>query len=483
MPAPFKNPPLMIVGDSLAQGCRSLSVTRQFCAQCYGATAAALGLDAKLSTPDGVRAVLLQLEDMIGDPVFGAIPAVLGGIGRNYADWRAGFAAPNAKANSKSGAAYFDNLAVAGYRLEDTLGRAVVPWEPNSPGIGTPDLADAYLAKFPGLDLFNKDQRAALGGLHIAVNSRFVLNPSNDPQYRTWTQLDWAKARQPQNLILHVGHNNGLYAIGSRGEMKDWNTNWVGPNPPALGFYREILQRLATDLPNTRILVLGLPKVGAVANLMPDPDLGRLPEDPAYFRRYETIFPSVNTVEGAVVRAADQSIAGVNAQISAMVAGLDGGSGRWSYFDVYSFFEKIDFKNSQDPLKQVKADGYKLDNTYVRGVLTRQPGAPKQAPKFKLEFATGGLQSIDGMHPTAVGYALLGVELAGILRGAPVSQAKRKETLDDSVDDERLIEMFPAGLPTLLDLIERFNRGSAAKTTPDEAALADSLATIHQSIA
>lgn len=31
------NPELMVIGDSLAQGCRSLSVTAKFCAESYGA--------------------------------------------------------------------------------------------------------------------------------------------------------------------------------------------------------------------------------------------------------------------------------------------------------------------------------------------------------------------------------------------------------------------------------------------------------------
>jgi len=63
--------------------------------------------------------------------------------GGNDADWRAGFASPDATANRRSRAGWFDNLAVAGSRIEDTLGPAGVPWGPASPGIGTPPPAES----------------------------------------------------------------------------------------------------------------------------------------------------------------------------------------------------------------------------------------------------------------------------------------------------------------------------------------------------
>jgi hypothetical protein len=63
-PVPRPNPELMVIGDSLPQGCRSLSVTADFCAQSWPARmAAARGWD--FVTPDFPRPVLYQLEDEI----------------------------------------------------------------------------------------------------------------------------------------------------------------------------------------------------------------------------------------------------------------------------------------------------------------------------------------------------------------------------------------------------------------------------------
>ena len=108
--------------------------------------------------------------------------------------------------------------------------------------------------------------------LHVAIDARFVLNPSQDPAFAGFSAIDWVRERKPEILIVQAGHNHGLYAIGSLAELADVD----GPDPerPEQGSYWDQWTNLAkklADLPAEigTILVALLPKVGAVANLQP----------------------------------------------------------------------------------------------------------------------------------------------------------------------------------------------------------------------
>src|SRR5258706_13922613 len=59
---PNLNPKLMVIGDSLAQGCRSLTVSAGLCAQSWGARVATLAGWLYLA-PDHPRPVLFDRED------------------------------------------------------------------------------------------------------------------------------------------------------------------------------------------------------------------------------------------------------------------------------------------------------------------------------------------------------------------------------------------------------------------------------------
>jgi hypothetical protein len=79
MPIPRPHPTLMAIGDSLAQGCGSLSVAADCCAQCWPARIAQTK-DFEFVAPDLPRPILFDLE-IRGSP-FKTGPVVN--------DWRAG---------------------------------------------------------------------------------------------------------------------------------------------------------------------------------------------------------------------------------------------------------------------------------------------------------------------------------------------------------------------------------------------------------
>src|SRR6266436_4238389 len=59
--SPRPRPKLMAIGDSLGQGCRSLSVTADYCAQSWPARIAQTK-DFEFIAPDSPRPILLDLE-------------------------------------------------------------------------------------------------------------------------------------------------------------------------------------------------------------------------------------------------------------------------------------------------------------------------------------------------------------------------------------------------------------------------------------
>ena len=74
--------------------------------------------------------------------------------------------------------------------------------------------AAAEIAKLAGAPLsLDSFGTIDVSGLYYGVNSRFTLNPSNDPALRGRTQLDWVAERRPTQLLVNIGSNNRLDAM------------------------------------------------------------------------------------------------------------------------------------------------------------------------------------------------------------------------------------------------------------------------------
>jgi hypothetical protein len=446
-----------------------MTVTGDFCRQSYPMIAASFA-GLSLTPPDHPRPVLIQVEDLAADFIPEGLPLLLGGLNDNLQQWKAGFAP--GQTNSPSGAAYFDNLAVAGFTLEDLIGSPTQA-DGVSPAFGTPLLADKFLATGApggGPPVPTLDNLLGVGTLaHLAVNARFVLNPSNNPLYQNYSQLTWVQQRQPKNLIVNVGHNNGFFVIGSDGVTSDWLQAWDTSygTAPALQQYLKLLATLTTDpvLANTKMIFVGLPKISAVANLMPASGSVRLASDPSYYALYQTQFAISALISGEDLKQADESVQTVNGKIKQAVLTADGGAGRLQYYDMYKFFSDHDTKNLGAPPLNIA--GRMIDNTYIHGVFTTPPGPVGGHATPKWVFAGGGLQSIDGMHPTSIGYAALGMEIAAMLSGSPVSAAYQANCLEHTLYNEELVTFFPQGLEALLGLVSNMsspNQPAAANT-------------------
>jgi hypothetical protein len=145
--------------------------------------------------------VLFDLEEIIRDYLVTfpfSLQPLLHQLDKNLNDWRAHFKKPSAKAPE-----WFDNLAIAGSTLDQVeklnYENTLAVLEANK--------------EFNFQDPF-KIKNRELFDLHVGINSGFVLNPLGKKEYAAYNMLKWVEVRKPRNLVVHMGHNDGLYEIG-----------------------------------------------------------------------------------------------------------------------------------------------------------------------------------------------------------------------------------------------------------------------------
>lgn len=436
IPQELMNPPLMVIGDSLAQGCRSLTVNRDFCAQSWGVRVAE-SQNWKFVTPDYPRPILFDLEQevrQLGDLVQIAPSSITFGgfITRLMQNLRAWLA------NRKESAFIcFDNLGLSGAKISDLYAR-------------TAATSNAEILKlFPngaaGPIHLTPDE---IGGLHLAINGRFTLNPSQDPQYENFTPLDWVRARQPKILAVQIGHNHGLYSIGGDAVDKPFD----GPEDDGTTFIAS-LTKLATELGQLppsieKIVYLFLPKVGAVANLKPQSTV----RNNGYADGYDPVLStSTSSLSGDVLRTIDIAINAFNQQQIKQVITQQDPHQRTLYFDAFSMFNGIDYKNSLNSAERIPIDAtHSIDNWYITGRLVLQPPWPPGTPPIRKDLARGGFQNIDGMHPSGCGYAYLASKVVDLLQ----LQCNPAALLEEAFKQDALLNDFPMKLNLLVSALD-----------------------------
>jgi hypothetical protein len=441
MPAiPRPNPELMVIGDSLAQGCRTLSVSEELCSQSYGhIIAKSQGWDFQY--PRFPRPVLFDLDEearhLSGLGILGGLRR----LRRNVRDWERHFA--DQQAGDLPDA--FDNLAVAGASIQQMTSFTA--------GEQRERLRDELFPKVvdkPLVELFDW-----LEPTHLAINASFVLNPTGAADLDGLDQLQWVELRRPKRLIAHFGHNDGLYPVGGSADTTDFFANL----PQTLAAYKQVLERLAHLHADVQLIVVVLyPKLGAVANLDP---VG--PRDAhGYAQHYHTRFPLPgNDIRGTALRHVDEKVKAFNREVRLHAEDLPLAH-RFRFVDAYRILGDYDYKNTGDESRQVVIGNKRIDNRYLQG-RWRWSGPPHRPNRRRVyEFAYGGLQSLDGMHLSAVGYAVLACEIMRKLDMVFDENA----VLRQAFQDEDLIRRYNANLKTLdylLDTVEDLRPGERDK--------------------
>jgi hypothetical protein len=463
-------PDLMVIGDSLAQGCRSLSVSKDRCAQSYGARIAAANQWA-FRPPDHPWPVVFDLEKIIrrGTPMPEPLSIVLSiawiseAMKSNVRKWQDAVE----KRTKLSQQDTFENLGIAGARIQDLFDRSYETSRNEFDGILSGGALTGPLTRF----------FSSVGDLHIAINSCFTLNPRQEQAHDKKTPLDWVEERKPRRLIVQIGHNHGLFSIGFLGEDRYVTMK-------SLPGIRELAKRLAKLPPEIEeIYYFLLPKVSAVANLEPR---GAVVD--GYAEEYRPVFaPSTNRLSGNRLREIDESIRETNEELkdclNAAFQKYSGGSARLTFVNAYNLFDRYDFKNSENPSALIQVPGRSpANNNRLDGVFP-VIHTPKKTIKKPGKLVNGGFQSADGMHPSGLGYAVLAEELHGLM-GLPALPPSARET---AYQEDTLLSRFPIQyewlcqeINILQNLLHALSAGTATlkKTQQDMVDLLDSLGAV-----
>jgi hypothetical protein len=432
---PRPHPKFMVIGDSLAQGCRSLSVKADYCAQSWGARIAATQ-NWEFITPDFPREVLYDLEKEIRllDALSLSLDKLtfsnaVSRIQANLRDWL----------DEPGGSQHlcFDNLGLTGATIYDLYNRT------------SANSAEYILQATSGPGGPNAAIRLeTLGDLHISLNARFTLNPAQSADFADFTPLDWVKHREPEILAVQIGHNHGLFSVGFSAEDKR-----ITNGDPVHGGYFDQWQKLADGLaalPDTvqTILVTLLPKVGATGNLKPR----GAERVNGYAPFYEPVLSTHTTVFlGSRLGEIDQEIRQVNQKIqdiltnSAKATGNPGREKRLVFLDTWDVLDKRDYKNTLQKTRRIQVtDGVTIDNRYLDG----QPQIALGA-LFKLKLIAGGFLSVDGMHPSGCGYAVFASEAMKLLG----LQHNVTDLLRFAFQQDSLLSKYPAELDALVSIL------------------------------
>ncbi len=364
---------MMAIGDSLYNGIRSLTINDELAQLCAPALVAeGIGIRSSFTCPDYGRAMLIDLEKYLHMmPNIGGIKA---DIFANFSHWI------NAPA-PHSGLATFDNLSIASTVYRDLTTRTAATAEAELAGMNAHQITDAQGV----ID--------HLGDLYFALNTRFVLNPLGHDDLMDKSMLDIVEQRHPKTLLVNVGSNDGLWAMG-------FNCDTTRRYAPTRGDLDALIDRLAALPLDIHIYFNGLALPSTVANLMPVDyyaTVSRPPPD-GYYDRYENAFStgSYGTIDRTQMKTLDTDVRNHNAYTRDRIAAT--GQSRFHFVDVAAVLVRMNAKHQPDTeINGLRmGDGRRFTNMMLEA-------GPWPLPAFR----SGGLQSLDGMHLSSLGYGLM----------------------------------------------------------------------------
>jgi len=385
----------MAIGDSLYNGMRSLTIDGHKTRDSPPAMIArGLGIGS-FTVPDLPKPVIVDLENwlerlspLVAVPV--AIPTILNELRDSIRFWATG----PANVPSPSGARAFDNIAFAGATIEDMY-------------CLTAEKADACARKLAAKALGAGDLRSLVenvGTMLVMANARFTLAP--DPElseanpFRRRTSLEIVAMRQPKRLLVSIGHNNGFIDIVLRADPA--GASHLSEELEAR--YPRFVEEVC-NLPDAveRIYVNLLPAPSAVSSLMPT-SAARIQDDGGelhgakYFAGYETLMCyGYGTYTGERLREVDREVLMLNHRMVDLFRARDS-KGRVRFVDIFAHMKAVDSKNNgRDPNNIFIVDNRTCTNEMFQA----------NPLLGSLGFKAGGLESLDGVHLTTVGNALL----------------------------------------------------------------------------
>jgi hypothetical protein len=342
-----------------------------------------------------------------------------------------------------SGVEYFHNIAVQGFDVADS-------W------LVTPAKCQEIIASEPG-----GGESFFLPNAAFYRTALKVLNPSLDPRYADYSQLKWLEehAANPdegvENLILWLGANNALGTVVGlkvkqtpndpsrrphllkHEEREDW-TLWHPDDFKAE--YAEFLDRVDAAMkqntnPNWNVFIGTVPPVtiaplakgvGPTYHITRKNSTTGKSETSVYYKYYVYFLFEEDlvhrndglylTLEDALH--IDDSIREYNATIRALVEAknADHQQKRYHIVDIFRMFQDIALKRNAG---EVRYDFPEYFNFVYPKVDTRYYHADSNG-----RLRQGGLSSLDGIHPSAIGHGLLAHEFLKVMGEAGVDHTQ-----------------------------------------------------------
>jgi len=410
-------PDLMAIGDSLYNGVRSLSITPRL-AQLAAPAQVAGNLGFDFIVPDYPYEILIDVEDFLrGDLNFDSFTKLkdllLTQIAANAANWLK-------RRNRWSNRMFFDNVSNSGAT------------------IGSLYSDTARVHRGIAIDLINKllgDRNsfavADIANLHYSLNTAFLLNPSVVNELDDLTPVDLVALRKPKRLLVNIGSNEGLFTGGLLARYDDKTRASVASIPGKMaGLANAMVARFGAYMPQT-IVFNTLVRPSAIANLTPRP-FNALPTD-GYFDRYYGNLVNTSNIAGALVKAFDDQVAGVNRDAETAVRGAFAGKTvKLVFADLYGLSTRVDDKSGREqPADEIRVKLHGKDNVHLTNF-----------PLWSFVASAGGLFSLDNMHLTTVGYAAMANTVAKALaeaEGRPFTPISYQQ----ACDNDTLLEQPP----------------------------------------
>lgn len=392
------SPPLMAIGDSIFNGTRSLTTSGPLAkASPPAVVAAGLGLSApQFVIPNYPRPVLADFEEQIRQGL--NIDRIIAAVVANAEAWMHDFAAAEAAVHGDS-PILNDNLAIAGATYDDLRSDRAGP------------ARDRAAQAFSWYNT-TKDP-AKLIDVYMNVNKAFVLNPSCHPDLDDLSPIELVASRKPQRLLINIGSNDGLFTLAITGKPDDEARATLGSIDQKALDLGELLAEHCADVGKIYVNLLIKPR--ALANLE-HPDMFEVPLDGRYFDRYFSALLGGRGFTAAEMRDLDDEVQRINRQTQRALSRALGD--KVVFVDLYELADRHDAKHYGNARAITLRDGAPLKR------VTNRPF------RSLVGARGGGMFSLDNMHLTTVGYALLGNTIGAVIaeaEGVPFTPADYTE--------------------------------------------------------
>jgi lysophospholipase L1-like esterase len=287
-------------------------------------------------------------------------------------------------------------------------------------------------------DFFNQIPENAFYRTALAV-----LNPSQDPALMQRTALDCARALAAdggiENLIVNLGANNALGTITALGDpLLTGNDILVDPvrnrekynlwRPEHFDhFYAELVKGIES-LNAERVFVANIPHVtiAPIARGVGTSKKDRLESDPKYFKFYTRFWitddrfdPAKHKhISGEQAKMIDENINRYNRTIQKAVDA----HANWRLIDVNNKLSRMAFRRFREIGEEVPGGKYVFPPGWDDALNAN--GHPELTTHYFMmkdnRRERGGIFSLDGVHPTTMGYGLLAHEFIKVMREAKV---------------------------------------------------------------